>query len=143
MAVVHSSEQETPNSTTDTRNLVVSLADELLTSLRSTCAAKVEVSLLGRINGKPPGLRALTPWARESLHPSLALLSLKTKNLFEVTFIAHEGRTHALTQNDLTCETALISFSSWGPHFDSKRLQVEDSLDFPIWVQIVDLCQFL
>ena len=143
MEGAQSSEQESPMPPTDARKLVVSIPEALLTSLISTCAAKADVSLIGRVHGKHPGLKALTAWARETLHPTLALLSLKANNLFEVTFTAQEGRTHALTQNELTCETASITFSSWRPHFDSKTPQAEDSLDFPIWVQIVDLCQIL
>ena len=127
----------------DKRKLVVTIPEALLAALRSTCAAKAEVSLLGRIQGKHPGLNALTAWARDTLHPTLALLSLKANNLFEVTFTSAEGRIHALTQTELTCETATIAFSSWRPHYDSKTPQEADRLDFPIWVQIVDLCQVL
>ena len=101
------------------------------------------MSLLGRIHGKHPGLKALTVWARDALHSSLSLLSLKTNTLFEVTFSHPEGRIHALTQADLVCETVAISFSSWRPHFDSKAPEAEESLDYPVWVQIVDLCQVL
>jgi hypothetical protein len=115
----------------------------VLASLRSTCAAKAEVSLLGRIHGKHPGLKNLTAWARDTLHPSLSLLSLKTNNLFEVTFAKPEGRIHALTQADLVCDGAAIFFSSWRPHFDSKAPHAEENLDHPVWVQIVDLCQVL
>jgi hypothetical protein len=70
----------------DIRKLVVNIPEALRSALRSTCAAKAEVFLLGRIQGKHPGLKALTAWARETLHPILALLSLKANNLFEVTF---------------------------------------------------------
>ena len=125
------------------RKLIASIPETVLATLRSTCAAKAQVSLLGRIQGKHPGLKALTAWARDTLHPSLSLLSLKTNNLFEVTFAHPEGRIHALTQTDLTCETAAIFFSSWRPHFDSTAPQAEESLDHPVWVQIVDLCQVL
>ena len=104
---------------------------------------KAKVSLLGRIQGKHPGLKALTAWARGTLHPSLTFLSLKANNLFELTFSDLEGRIHALTQMELTCDSANISFSSWRPHFDSKTPEAEDQLDFPVWVQIVDLCQIL
>ena len=48
------------------------------------------------------------------------------------------GRIH-----DLICDTAAIFFSSWRPHFDSKAQNAEESLDHPVWVQIVDLCQVL
>lgn len=48
-----------------------------------------------------------------------------------------------MTQADLVCESVAIFFSSWRPHFDSKAPQAEESLDFPVWVQIVDLCQVL
>ena len=125
------------------RKLIASIPEEVLTALRSTCAAKAEVSLLGRIQGKHPGLKALKAWARDNLHPSLSLLSLKSNNLFEVTFAQPEGRIHALTQADLVCDTAAISFSSWRPHFDSTSPQAEESLDHPVWVQIVNLCQVL
>lgn len=119
--------------------LVVTLPEELLTTLRTSCAEKANVSLLGRIQGKHPGHKALTAWARENLHPSLNFISLKANKLFEITFSSPEGRIHALTQNELVCESAIISFSSWQPHFDVNTHQP----DFPIWVQIVDLCQIL
>ena len=135
--------KEVPTSPADPRKLVASIPEALLANLRSKCTAKASVSLLGRIQGKHPGLRALTAWARESLHPSLALLSLKSNNVFEVTFEQPEGRIHALNQADLTCESAAIFFSSWRPHFDAKTPHAEDSLDHPVWVQIVDLCQVL
>ena len=125
------------------RKLVVNLPEELLASLRSSCVEKASVSLLGRIQGKHPGLKALTAWARATLHPSLTLLSLKAHNLFEVTFSTPEGRIHALTQAELVCEQASIYFSNWKPHYDSRRSQGKDQLDFPIWMQIVDLCQIL
>ena len=128
---------------TEPRKLIASIPEAVLASLRSTCAAKAEVTLLGRIQGKHPGLKALTSWARATLHPSLSLLSLKTNNLFEVTFSHPEGRIHALTQTDLVCDAAPIFFSSWKPHFDSTAPQAEESLDHPVWVQIVDLCQVL
>lgn len=125
------------------RKLIANIPEEVLATLRSTCAAKAEVSLLGRIHGKHPGLKALMAWARDSLHPSLSMLSLKTNNLFEVTFSHPEGRTHALTQTYLVCDTAAIFFSSWRPHFDPQAPQAEESLDHPVWVQIVDLCHVL
>lgn len=125
------------------KKLVVAVPEELLATLRTTCTEKANVSLIGRIQGKHPGLKVLTAWARETLHSTLALLSLKTNNLFEVTFTSPEGRIHALTQTELICETTTISFSSWRPHFDPQTQQPEDELDFPVWVQIVDLCQIL
>jgi hypothetical protein len=125
------------------RKLIANIPEAFLATLQSNCAAKAEVSLLGRIHGKHPGLKALTAWARDTLHPSLSLLSLKNNNLFEVTFSHPEGRIHALTQADLICETAAIFFSSWRPHFDSKAPQAEESLDHLVWVQIVKLCQVL
>ena len=128
---------------TTERKLVVNIPEELLKSLRSSCAEKSNVALLGRIQGKHPGLKALTAWARATLHPSLAFLSLKANNLFEITFSTPEGRIHALTQADLVCESASISFSSWRPHFDSRTQRATEQLDFPIWMQIVDLCQIL
>lgn len=123
--------------------LIANIPEVVLAALRSTCAAKAEVSLLGRIHGKHPGLKVLTAWARDTLHSSLAFLSLKTNNLFEVTFTHPEGRIHALTQANLVCDTAAILFSSWRPHFDPQAPQAEESLDHPVWVQIVDLCQVL
>lgn len=78
------------------------------------------LTILGRIQGKHPGLKALIARAWETLHPSLALLSFKAINLFEVTFNLSEGMIHVLTQADLTCETTTISFSNWWPHFDTK-----------------------
>jgi hypothetical protein len=132
---------EVPNQAGD-RKLVVNIPEELLTSLRTHCAEKTSVSLLGRLQGKHPGLKALTAWARDTLHPSFTFLSMIAKNVFEVTFDNPEGRIHALTQTDLTCESSTISFSSWKPHF-AKTTRVEDQLDFPVWVQIVDLCQIL
>lgn len=129
--------QETP------RKLIAAIPEELLSKLRATCEAKASTSLLGRIQGKHPGLKALTAWAWDALHPSLTLLSLKSNNLFEVTFEHAEGRLHALKQTDLTCEAATIFFSSWRPHFDSRTPQARDNLDYPVWVQIVNLCQIL
>jgi hypothetical protein len=127
----------------DSRKVVVSIPDELLATLRSHCEAKTSVSLLGRIQGKHPGLKALTAWARDFLHTSLSLLSLKTNNIFEVTFEHPEGRVHALNQADLTCGTAAIFFSSWQPHFDARHPNDTDNLDHPVWMQIVDLCHVL
>ena len=134
---------ETNTMKEDARKLIAKIPADVLATLRSTCAAKAEVSLLGRIHGKHPGLKVLTAWARNTLHSSLSCLSLKTNNLFEVTFTHPEGRIHALTQADLVCESAAIFFFSWRPHFDSKAPQAEESLDYPVWVQIVDLCQVL
>ena len=127
----------------DTRKLVATIPANLLATLRTSCESKASVLLLGRIQGKHPGLKTLTAWARETLHPTLSLLSLKANNVFEVTFSSPEGRTHALNQADLTCESASIFFSSWRPHFDAKKPQDTDSLDYPVWVQLVDLCQVL
>ena len=130
--------------TQDTEHkIVINVPEELLSTLRNTCAEKASVSLLGRIQGKHPGLKALTAWARETLHPSLLLLSLKANNLFEVTFSTAEGRTHALTQADLNCEAANITFASWRPHFDAKTQQAQEQLDCPVWMQVVDLCQIM
>ena len=135
--------EEPAQTATNDRKLVVTVPEELLTTLRTTCAEKAKVSLLGRIQGKHPGLKALTAWARDTLHPSLNLLTLKANNLFEISFSEPEGRIHALTQTELVCDSANISFSSWRPHFDAKTHQAKDQLDFPIWLQIVDLCQIL
>lgn len=65
------------------RKLVAMIPEALLESLRSACAAKAKFSLLGRIQGKHLGLKALTIWARETLHPSYSLVSLKNNNLFK------------------------------------------------------------
>ena len=127
----------------DTRKLYATIPAELLANLCSSCEAKTSVSLLGKIQGKHPGLKALTAWARETLHPSLQLLSLKSNNVFVVTFESPEGRIHALNQADLVCESATILFSSWRPHFDLKTTHEADRLDHLVWVQIVDLCQIL
>jgi hypothetical protein len=127
----------------DDECVVINVPEEQLASMRKACAEKASVSLLGRIQGKHPGLKALTAWARDTLHSSLILLSIKANNLFEVTFSSIEGRTHALTQADLTCEAANIIFSSWQPHFDAKTPQDHDQLDFPIWMQVADLCQIM
>ena len=132
-----------PNTPLPARKLVAAIPAALLASLRSKCSEKASVSLLGRIQGKHPGLKALSAWARENLHPSLAFLSLKSNNLFEVTFDRPEGRTHALHQSDLACESAAIFFSNWRPHFDPTAPHAEAGLDYPVWVQIVDLCQVL
>ena len=48
-----------------------------------------------------------------------------------------------MKQSDLTCEAATIFFSSWRPHFHSRTPHARDNLDFPVWVQIVNLCQVL
>ena len=131
------------NGVGETRKIVATIPADLLESLRTSCDNKTTVSLLGRIQGKHPGLKTLTAWARETLHPSPTLLSLKANNVFELTFSCPEGRTHALKQADLTCEAATIFLSSWRPQFDAKKTQDIDSLDYPVWVQIVDLCQIL
>ena len=137
-------EQERQTSQVDNpRKLKVTIPEKLLSTLRANCAAKAAVSLLGRVQGKHPGLKSLTTWAKETLHPSLTLLSLKANNLFEVTFDSEEGRIHALRQADLKCESATIFFASWRPHFDSRAPQAIASLDCPVWVQVVDLCQVL
>lgn len=137
-------EQTPPTSKTDTPiKLKVAISDELLNTLRANCAAKAAVSLLGRIQGKHPRLKTLMARAKESLHPSLTLLSLKANNLFEVTFDCEEGRLHALRQADLKCDIAAIFFASWRPHFDSRAPHAAAELDCLVWVQMVDLCQIL
>ena len=136
-------QQPTTHENTSDRKVVVTVPEALLTSLRTTCAEKDKVSLLGRIQGKHPGLKALTAWARDTLHPTLTLLSLKANNLFEISFSDPEGRVHALTQTELTCETATISFSSWRLHYAVNNNQDNEQLDFPVWLQIVDLSQIL
>jgi hypothetical protein len=139
----HTPSEEQDPQTNKHQKLKVALSEELLSTLRANCAAKAAVSLFGRIQGKHPGLKALTTWAKVSLHPSLILLSLKAKNLFEVTLDSEEGRLHALRQADLKCEATSIFFASWRPHFDSKAPQAIAKLDCLVWVQIVDLCQIL
>ena len=99
---------------------MIVVSDELLQSLRTTCAAKANLSLLGGIQGKHPGLKTLTAWARDTLDHSLAFLSLEANNLFEVIFSHLEGRLHALTRTELTCEATPIFFSNLRPHIDSK-----------------------
>lgn len=127
----------------DTCKVVVTIPEALLANLRSQCDNKASVSLLGRIQGKHPGLKALTAWARATLHPSLAFLSLKANNIFEITFENPEGRIHALNQANLILKTATIFFSSWKPHFDASTNQDANRLDHPVWMQIVNLCQVL
>jgi hypothetical protein len=119
--------------------VLINVPEDLLSYMRNSCAEKASVTLIGRIQGKHPGLKALTAWARDNLHSSLLLLSLKTNNLFEVSFSTAEGRTHALTQTDLICEAANISFSSWRPHYK----QTQGQLDYPVWMQVEDLCQIM
>ena len=136
-------EQDSSDRTDKLRKLKVAIPEELLSTLRANCAAKAAVSLLGRIQGKHPGLKTLTAWAKDTLHPSLTLLSLKANNLFEVTFDSEEGRLHALRQADFKCESSAIFFASWQPHFDSRAPQAIAKLDCPVWVQVIDLCQVL
>jgi hypothetical protein len=132
-----------PQPAQDTDNtILIQVPAALFTKLQTTCKEKASVSLIGRIQGKHPGHKALTAWARGTLHPSLTLLTIKTNNLFEISFSEPAGRIHALTQTELLCESANISFSSWKPHFDAKSQQFSQ-LDYPIWLQIVDLCQVL
>ena len=136
-------EHPSMNPTQEDDCVVINVPEEQLASMRKDCADQASISLLGRIQGKHPGLKALTAWARDTLHPSFTMLSMKSNNLFEVIFSSTEGRTHALTQADLTCETASIIFSSWQPHFDARISQDQDQLDFPIWMQVADLCQIM
>jgi hypothetical protein len=123
--------------------VVLAVLDKLLANLRSRCHSKASVSLIGRIQGKHPGLQALTAWARENLHSSLSLLSILANNVFEVTFEQPEGRIYALNQADLMCESATIFFSSWRPHFDASTSLDRETLDYPVWMQVVNLCQIL
>lgn len=127
----------------DPGKVVISVPNDLFESLRSQCDNKASVALLGRIQGKHPGLKALTAWARKNLHSSLVLLSLQANNVFEVTFDRPEGRIHALNQADLTCESAAIFLSSWHPHYDANQLQDTEHLDYPVWMQVANLCQIL
>lgn len=41
------------------------------------------------------------------------------------------------------CESAAIFFSSWRPHFDANLPHDTDRLDYPVWMQIVNICQVL
>lgn len=137
---------ETPGEDTthkDPRKVAIMFPEELLANLRSKCDKKASLALLGRIQGKHPGLQALTTWAHDNLHPSLKQLSLQANNIFEVTFENPEGRIHALNQADLTCESAAIFFSSWRPHFDASVVQDTEKLDHPVWMQVVNLSQVL
>lgn len=134
---------EDPAQPTDLQKVVVTIPAAFFASLRLQCNSKASVSLLGRIHGKHPRLKALTAWAQKTLHPFLTLLSLKTNNVFEVTFDQPEGRTHAPNQADLTCESAAIFFSSWRPYFDASQPHASDRLDHPVWMQVVNLYQVL
>lgn len=138
-----SAPHNTSTPTEEPRKLFATIPETFLATLRANCEAKASVSLLGTIQGKHPGLQALTTWARDTLHRSLSLLSLKANNVFEITFESPEGRIHALNQADLVCELAAIFLSRWRPHFDPKTPHATDRLDHPVWVQIVDLCQIL
>ena len=55
---------------TDPRKVVVTIPAELLANLQAQCDNKALVSLIGCVQGKHPGLKALTAWAQETLHPS-------------------------------------------------------------------------
>lgn len=132
-----------PTPPEDPRKLVMIVPEANLATLRSSCNAKALVSLLERIQGKHPGLKPLTTWAREILHPLLVLLSLKPNNVFKVTFERPERRIHALNQANLVCKSVAIFFSSRRPHFDARKPHALDRLDHPVWVHIVDLCQVL
>jgi len=132
---------EDANQTTDQRRVVIKVPEALLASMRNQCDKKASVSLLGRIQGKHPGFKALTAWARENLHSSFEFLSIQANNVFEVTFSQPEGRIHALNQTDLMCENVAIFFSSWCPHFDPSLPHATERLDYPVWMQVVNLCQ--
>lgn len=137
----HLDSNNTPSLTN--RKLIAKIPEDLLNTLRTNCANIAAASLLGRIQGKHPGLKALTTWVKETLQPSLTLLSLKSNNVFEVTFARSEGRIHAFNQADLICESAAIHFSSWRPHYDPRKPQAAYILDYPVWVQVIDFCQVL
>jgi hypothetical protein len=128
---------------TNPGTVAVKIPDAMLAALRTQSENKASVSLLGRIQGKHPGLQALTTWAKSTLHSSLLLLTIQANNMFKVTFESAEGRLHVLNQADLTCELASIFFSSWRPHFDASQPNETDRLDHPVWLQIVNLCQVL
>jgi hypothetical protein len=135
-------EEEAPQQQ-DPRKVNIKIPTAMWDELQSECGTKALVSLLGHIQGKHPGLKALTAWAQKTLHPSFALLSLQANNIFEITFDKPEGRIHALNQADLVCESAAIFLSSWQPHFDAKETQESGSLDHPVWMQVANLCQVL
>jgi hypothetical protein len=124
--LTHNMEDHGEGDTTHPGRVVVTIPAELMANLRSECDNKASISLLGRIQGKHPGTKALTAWARETLHFSLTLLSVQANNMFELTFEKPEGRTHALNQTDLTCESASIFLSSWRPHFDASQPHATD-----------------
>lgn len=134
---------ENPQQPPDKRKVVIKIPKEQLASLGTKCDTKASVTLLGRIQGRHPGLQTLTTWAQKTLHPSLKLLLLKANNVFEVTFAQQERAIHALNQVDLMCEAAAIFFSSWRPHFDASTSQGTTNLDHPVWMQVVNLCQVL
>jgi hypothetical protein len=125
------------------RKVHITLSAGLLADLQTQCNSKASVTLLGRIQGKHPGLQALTAWAQETLHSSLVLLSLQANNVFEVTFDKPEGRLHALNLADLMCESAAIFFFSWHPHYDASAPNDTENLDYPVWMQVANLCQVL
>ena len=104
--------QDGPNMREDPGIFVATVPEDVLVDLRSKCTTKASVSLIGRIQGKHPGLNALTAWARETLHSSFVRLTLKANNVFEVDFGQPEGRIHTLNQADLTCGSTTIFFSS-------------------------------
>lgn len=133
----------TAQATQPNHTVKITFPEAHLATLRSTCAEKAKVSLLGRIQGKHPGLKALTAWARDTLHPSFSSLLIKANNLFEISFSDPEGRIHALTQTELLCDNAVISFASWRPHFDANTQQDKEQLDYPVWLQVIDLSQVL
>ena len=57
-----SSKMEHPNTSSaqDNESITINVPEELLNSMRKTCAEKASVSLLGRIQGKHPGLSKLS-----------------------------------------------------------------------------------
>jgi len=109
----HEEEEQEGGHKDKSRKFVAAIPDVFLNRLRANCEVTTSTSLLGRIQGKHPGLKTLTSWALETLHKSLTLLSMKSHNFFEVTFSSTEGRLHALKQTDLVCDSAAIFFSSW------------------------------
>jgi hypothetical protein len=84
-------DQNPPTHQATNRKLIATILEALLKTLKTTCDTKTSILLLGRIQGKHPGLKALTAWAWENIHQSLELLSLNSNNLFEVTFTRPGG----------------------------------------------------
>lgn len=102
-----------PHTPPDTScKMVAKIPYTILETLQTSCAVKASISLLGRIQGKHPNFKALTTWAKETLRPSLTLLSLISNNVFKgrITFERPKRRIHALNQAELVCDSTTIFF---------------------------------